>query len=344
MVPSPSADPNQVATSIVTWSGFVLAGFSFLLTVFTAFVLLAGLFGLRELRNIRKAGQEVGEETKKILNDANTFLLRLQNEVASIDGRMNSLVEVSYLFNQGELAYRAGEYLRAVDYLGRAILLDPKNARVLYRLGRAMTNAGDDAAAPERFKEMKLLGEHSGDPERGLAWVYRYTNPGQALRHAEKASSVDPVNHQNWNCLGILQRDDGDILTSLKSHERAADLEPKSVVTPFFLSLLRARQGSEERARSDCSAAVYQLRAQEQRSPVKSIWADLILWADRVLAGDYDGADRLSVSLAASCTSRRRAREVGGHMDFLLRSLHRESFLTRYLGPVEQRWPPQPGE
>jgi tetratricopeptide (TPR) repeat protein len=344
MSPSPSVNPGEVASSIVTWSGFVLAGFSFLLTVFTAFLLLAGLFGLREIRNIRRAGQEAGEEAKAILKEANEFLLQLRTEVAGIDGRMNSLVEVSYLFNQGELAYRAGEYPRAVGHLGRAVVLDPKNARVLYRLGRALTNAGDDVAAPERFREMKALGEHSGDPERGLAWVYRYSNPVQAVRFAEEAVAVDSRNHQNWNCLGILQRDAGEIAASLRSHERAADLVPHSVVTPFYLSLLRARQGAGDRARSDCSAAVYRLNEQEQRSPVKSIWSDLILWADRVFAGDYDAADELSVALAASCTSRRRAREVGGHMDFLLRSLRRESHLQRYLEPIEQRWPPQPGE
>jgi tetratricopeptide (TPR) repeat protein len=93
----------------------------------------------------------------------------LRNEIAGIDGRMNSLVEVSYLFNHGELAYRAGEYLKAVDFLGRAVVLDPRNPRILYRLGRALTNAGDHVAAPDRFKEMKALGGSSGEPERGLS-------------------------------------------------------------------------------------------------------------------------------------------------------------------------------
>src|SRR5689334_21649886 len=105
MSPSPTADPSQVANSVVTWSGLVLTGFSFLLTVFTAILLLAGLFGLREIRNIRRAGQEVGDEANKILKEANALLAQLRDEIDGIDGRMNSMVEVSYLFNQGELAY-----------------------------------------------------------------------------------------------------------------------------------------------------------------------------------------------------------------------------------------------
>jgi tetratricopeptide (TPR) repeat protein len=344
MTPSPAVDPSQVATSIVTWSGFVLAGFSFLLTVFTAFLLLAGLFGLREIRNIRRAGQEASDQTRKVVTDANSLLVQLREEVAAIDGRMNSLVEVSYLFNQGEMAYRGGNYPKAVDFLERAVMLDSRNPRVLYRLGRALTNAGHDLAASERFKEMQGLGSSTGDWERGLAWVYRYSDPEQALRYANEATSADSANHRNWNCLGIIQRDAGNIVGSARSHEKAGKLEPNAVVTPFYLSLLRARQGAEERARKDCGAAIYRLGEQEHLSPVKSIWSDLILWAGCIFAGEYDRADGLSASLAATCTSRRRAREVGGHVDFLLRSLKRESLLSRYLAPIEREWPPQLGE
>ncbi len=344
MSPSPAADPGQVANSVVQWSGFVLAGFSFLLTVFTAFLLLAGVFGLREIRNIRRKGEEVSEQAKDLLGEATALLAQLQAEVAGIDRRMNSLVEVSYLFNQGELAYRAGEYLRAVDFLGRAATLDPRNPRVLYRLGRALTNLGDETAAPERFIEMQALATNTGDPERGLALVYRYSNPGQALRYAQEAIEAAPENHQNLNCLGLILRDSGDITGAMRMHERAAELDPNSAVTPFYLSLLRAHQGQTERARRDCQAAVYLLQRQEQRSPVKSLWADLIRWSDHIFAGDYDGADAFADALMDSCTSRRRAREIGGHMDFLLRALNRETLRSRYLRRLELRWPPQAGE
>src|SRR3954470_9634595 len=116
MAPSPATDPGQVAGSIVTWSGFVLAGFSFLLTVFTAFLLLAGVLGLREIRNIRRAGEDVGERAKAILPAANGLLAAWKKETAGSDERMNSMVEVSYLFNHGDLAYRDGEYAKAVEF------------------------------------------------------------------------------------------------------------------------------------------------------------------------------------------------------------------------------------
>jgi tetratricopeptide (TPR) repeat protein len=343
MAPSPPVDPGQVASSIVTWSGFVLAGFSFLLTVFTAFLLLAGVLGLREIRNIRKAGEDVSERAKTILSDANDLLGTLKKEIDGIDERMNSMVEVSYLFNHGELAYRDGEYAKAVEFLGRAATLDPKNARVLYRLGRSLTNLGDEIAAPQRFKEMQELDDRSGDAERGLALVYRYSDPGQALRYAQRAIDLAGT-HQNYNCLGLLLRDSGDIAGASRAHEKAAKLDDRSAVTPFFLALLRAHQGATQRAVEECRTAVYRVDRQQHLTPVKSLWAELIRWADQILAGDYTAADQRTGVLADICTSRRRAREIGGHMDFLLRSLKREAMLDRYLGPVELRWPPQHGE
>ncbi|GLY04333.1 hypothetical protein Acsp01_47120 [Actinoplanes sp. NBRC 101535] len=337
-------DPSQIADTIITWSGFILAGFSFLITVITAILVLAGVFGLREIRGIRRSGEKVSQEVVTILTDATTLLARLQDEVAGIDQRMNALVEVSYLFNQGEVAYRDGEYAKAIGYLGQAANLDPRNARVLYRLGRSLTNMGDEVAAAQRFREMQDLGARTGDAERGLALVHRYSDPGGALRYAQKAVEVAPDNHSNHNCLGLILRDGGDIDGAFAAHETAATLSSESAVTPFYLALLRARRRATQRAVDESRTAVDRVGKQRQLSPVKSMWAELILWAHRVLVADYDTADGHAATLAQICTSRRRAREIGGHMDFLLRALERESMLDRYLRPIEQHWPPRPGE
>jgi Flp pilus assembly protein TadD len=341
---SPAADPGQVASSIVSWSGFVLAGFSLLLTVITAILVLAGIFGLREIRNIRKAGEDVSGRADAVIVEANSLLAELRKEVDGIDGRMNSMVEVSYLFNQGEQAYRAGEYAKAVGFLGRAATLDPRNARVLYRLGRSLTNLGDETSAPQRFKEMQDLNTSTGDAERGLALVYRYSDPGRALRYAQEAVAVNPTNHSNYNCLGLLLRDSGDITGASEAHEKATNLSGDSAVTPFYLALLRAHQRATQRAVAESRTAVYRVEHQQQLGPVKTLWAELIRWSDHILAGAYDVADEPARELADICSSRRRAREIGGHMDFLLRALGRETLMDRYLGPIERKWPPQQGE
>ena len=166
MPSTPPADPGEVADLIVTWSGLILAGFTLLFSLFTAILVIAGIFGLREIKNIT----EVSHAADAHLIQAKELLRQLRKEVDGIGERMNSLVEVSYLFNQGNLAYREGEYERS-SWVSAA--LDPRNAQVLYRLGRAFTNVGDEVAAPLRFKEMQDMGDRTGDAERGLAMAYR---------------------------------------------------------------------------------------------------------------------------------------------------------------------------
>jgi tetratricopeptide (TPR) repeat protein len=339
MSPTPPAEPNEVADLVVTWSGYVLAGFTLLVTLFTAIVVIAGIFGLREIKNIT----EVSKKADEHLGEARMLLQQLRNEVEGIGGRMNSLVEVSYLFNQGELAYREGEYEKAVEFLGRAAALDPRNVQVLYRLGRAFTNVGDDVAAPLRFKEMLELGVKTGDAERGLALVYRYTDSAQALRYARQGTRVAAGNARNWNCLGLILRDQGELAEARAAHERAAEIDDQSATTPFYLALLAAGRNAEH-AVTQCHVAVYRLDQQERRGQMKMVWGHLIRWADHVLAGRYVQADESIPALTENCRSRRRVREVCGHMDFLLRALRREEFRDRYLRPVESRWPPPASE
>ena len=50
---------------------------------------------------------------------------RLQAQISDLDQRVSTIVEVSYLFNEGEAAYRAGQYEKAVEFLQRAYELDP---------------------------------------------------------------------------------------------------------------------------------------------------------------------------------------------------------------------------
>jgi hypothetical protein len=57
-----------------------------------------------------------------------------------------------------------------------------------------------------------------------------------------------------------------------------------------------------------------------------------------VLRGAYTEADVYAVILRDTCPSTRRAKEICDHMDFLLRSLDREAYRDRYVGPVEQHW------
>ncbi|SDY68242.1 Tetratricopeptide repeat-containing protein [Micromonospora pattaloongensis] len=262
----------------------------------------------------------------------------MQSRLSDFDQRLTTQVEVSYLFNQGEAAYREGNYATSVEYLRRAIELDPKNPRVRYRLGRSLTNLGEDAAAAEELKTALEyhLPTHAG--ERALALLHRYSDPDLALAHARRAIQHNPAEAGTWNCLGLILRDNGDFAGAREAHQQANQLDGEQVVTPFYLALLAAQAQALPHARDRSAEAIKRLETGHGRASIKPMWAALIRWADLLMRGSYAEADRFADILYETCPSTRRAREICDHMDFLLRSLGREEHRERYVARIEEHW------
>ena len=263
---------------------------------------------------------------------------RLQTQISDLDHRVSTIVEVSYLFNEGEQAYRAGQYEKAIEYLRRAVELDPKNARVRYRLGRSLTNLGRDAEAAQELTIAIERGLSLDRGERALAYLYRYSDPATAQMHADRATVAGPDHASNWNCLGLLRRDSGDFAGSRDAHLRAYELDPTVITTSFYLALLAANMQAFPQARERSTEAMRLLEDGERRAKIKNMWAAVIRWADLVLRGSYDEADRYAAELTETCPSARRAQEICDHMEFLLRSLGREQYRERYVGGMERHW------
>ena len=263
---------------------------------------------------------------------------RLQGQISDLDQRVSTIVEVSYLFNEGEAAYRAGQYEKAIEFLRRALELDPKNARVRYRLGRSLTNLGRDAEAAQALTTAIAGGLALDRGERALAYLYRYADPAKAAVHADRATVAGPDFAPNWNCLGLLRRDTGDFAGSREAHLHAYNLDPNLITTPFYLALLFAQMQAFPQARERSTEAMRLLEEGERRAKIKNIWAAVIRWSDLVLRGSYDDADRYATELDDTCPSARRAQEIVDHMDFLLRSLGREQYRERYVGGIERHW------
>ncbi|HEU4346630.1 MAG TPA: tetratricopeptide repeat protein [Actinoplanes sp.] len=263
---------------------------------------------------------------------------RLQAQISDLDQRVSTIVEVSYLFNEGEAAYRAGQYEKAVEFLQRAVELDPKNARVRYRLGRSLTNLGREA---EAGRELTVAVDH-GLPldrgERALAYLWRYADPDRARAHADRAAAAGPDQALNWNCVGLLRRDNEDVDGAREAHLKAYELDPMLITTPFYLALLAANMRAFPQARERSAEAMRLMEAGERRAKIKNIWASVIRWSDLVLRGAYDDADRYASELDATCPSARRARELLDHMEFLLRAVGREDYRERYASGLERHW------
>ncbi|MDG4764031.1 tetratricopeptide repeat protein [Solwaraspora sp. WMMD406] len=262
----------------------------------------------------------------------------MQSRLSDFDQRLTTQVEVSYLFNQGEAAYWEGYYEKAVEFLRRAVELDPRNPRVRYRLGRSLTNLGEDAAAEQELTTAMAYKLPADGAERALALLHRYAQPDRALSYARLATKHGPHDAQNWNCLGLLLRDNGDFAAARDAHQQANRLDHDLVSTPFFLALLAAQAQALPHARDRSAEAINRLDSSERRAKIKPMWAALIRWTDEVLRGNYAEADHHAAVLYQTCQSARRARELCDHMDFLLRALAREEQRERYLGSIERTW------
>ncbi|WFE23685.1 tetratricopeptide repeat protein [Solwaraspora sp. WMMD937] len=262
----------------------------------------------------------------------------MRSRLSDFDHRLTTQVEVSYLFNQGEAAYWEGYYEKAVECLRRAVELDPRNPRVRYRLGRSLTNLGEDAAAEQELTTAMSHRLPADAADRALALLHRYARPDRALAYARNSTKHGPHDAQNWNCLGLLLRDNGDFTAARDAHQQANRLDQELVSTPFFLALLAAHGQALPHARDRSAEAISRLDSSERRAKIKPMWASLIRWTDEVLRGNYAEADLHAAVLYQTCQSSRRAREICDHMDFLLRSLAREEHRDRYLGAIERTW------
>ncbi|MEV1286888.1 tetratricopeptide repeat protein [Micromonospora sp. NPDC049679] len=262
----------------------------------------------------------------------------MQSRLSDFDQRLTTQVEVSYLFNQGEAAYREGHYETSVEFLRRAIELDPRNPRVRYRLGRSLTNLGEENAAGEELETALTYKLPTDAGERALALLHRYSDPDRALTHARHAIQYGPGSAGNWNCLGLILRDNGDFVGARDAHQQANQLDGEQVVTPFYLALLAAQAQALPHARDRSAEAIRRLDSGQGRASIKPMWAALIRWADLLMRGSYAEADTFAEILYETCPSTRRAREICDHMDFLLRSLGREEYRERYVARIEQHW------
>ncbi|MDR7321259.1 MULTISPECIES: tetratricopeptide repeat protein [Catenuloplanes] len=287
----------------------------------------------RSVEHITDALQKVEEQAARVAE----MEARLQDSLADFDGRLSRQVEVNYLFARGEDSYNRSRYTRAIEFWKRAAEVDPQNGRVRYRMGRALTNIGDDKRALAHLEAAIERGIPEDLGERGLALFYRYSKPERAFRHALRATEINGESSEHWDLLGLLYRDSGDFVRSREAHGKAEAVGDEPVVPPFFLALLEAQANAIQRARGCSERAVQRLDRSDDGAPVRFLWASTIRWADAVLRADYDRADRHAAELRDSGITARRAHEVCDHMDFLLRALGREEHRRRYVEPIEQQ-------
>lgn len=333
-----SGDASE--STVIEWSGIIIGSLALLVTVLTLGTAIAALFGFSELRKARERAAATQQQMANRLREIEDLAGRWEAAVQEADTRVEAIVQGAYGFNQGQEAYAEGNYQRAVDCFRRANQLQPRSTAILYKLGRSYTNLGDLKNAEETFNTALAIESSCAEAHRGLAIAYRYDDLPRALKSARSAVEADPEDLKNWNCLGLLLRDDGANAESIVAHQHAYLLDDSQRITAFYLALLHGDTKRLAQAGDYIHQATVNLDLDEHYGRIKPLWAAVLRWAQYVFDRDDSKADEWARRAAVACHSVRRVHEVRGHMLFLLTAFGRTSLIDHL--PDVLRTPPVP--
>jgi tetratricopeptide (TPR) repeat protein len=346
---APPQAPAQVSnstngTTIIEWSGFVIASFTLLITILTLGTAVAALYGFSELRRARDRATTAQKQMANRLTEIEDLADRWEKAVQDADTRVETIVQSAYGFNQGQEAYADGNYQRAVDCFRRANQLQSRSTAILYKLGRSYTNIGELERAESAFNAALEIEPSCAEAYRGIAIAYRYDDLPKALINAQAAVEADPEDLKNWNCLGLLLRDDGKNAEAITAHQHAYRLDETQRITAFYLALLYADTKRTASTGEFIHQATANLELDQHYGRIKPLWAAVLNWAHAVFDSNDEAAADWARKAAAGCQSGRRIHEVRGHMLFLLTALGRAGLIEQL--PETLRSPvthPRPG-
>lgn len=328
------------SSTIIEWSGVMIASLTLLVTVLTLGTAVAALFGFSELRRARDRAAATQKQMEDSLSEIEDLKGRWDSAVQEADTRVEAIVQSAYGFNQGQEAYAEGNYQRAADYFRRAHQLQPRSTAILYKLGRSYTNTGDVEKAESAFHTMLKIEPANAEAYRGLAIAHRYDDPAKALTNARSAVDADPEDLKNWNCLGLMLRDDGKNAEAIEAHRRGYRLDEAQRITSFYLALLYAETKRTAYAGDFIHQATANLELDQHYGRIKPLWAAVLNWAHAIFNSDEVAAADWANKAAAACQSSQRIHEVRGHMLFLLTALGRAGLIAQLPDKLRSPVPP----
>lgn len=129
--------------------------------------------------------------------------------------------------DRAELLSDQGDLAQALSSYERAVALDPKNAKALNGQGHLLARAGDHEHAVKAFRQATKR-----DPKMATAWynlgtsLHALKRKKQARTALLKAVEVNPEFTQALNTLGVLARLDNDDQAALAFFRRATAVDP----------------------------------------------------------------------------------------------------------------------
>lgn len=271
-----------------------------------------GFLGWRNLAQLREASDAMRTEAAL----ARQLREDLEARLGGVEAEFASLVQVAYLFNEGQRAYIANEYERSSAYLEEALAIQPANPDIRVKLARVYVNQGHNTVAESMLDSVvaSTTGD-TGGAWRALATAYRYDDPARSIDCVKKALAQNNSSPESWNYLGLLLRDSGRLDECRAAHEKALTLEHLDPVTLYFLSLVQF--GLKEPGAQATSETAHR-RAEHALSTrrIKPMWAATIESSFHYNKGDTMGCAAAVTRLHDMATSPRNRQAVIQHLLF----------------------------
>jgi tetratricopeptide (TPR) repeat protein len=126
-------------------------------------------------------------------------------------------------FEKGKTSFVSGDYKNAIDYLTKAIELDPKSSRAYYYRGIAYGKLGNDQ---------------------------------QAIKDFDKAIELNPKYSMAYNGRGIAYGNLGDYKQAIEDYNKAIELNPKYAHAYYDRGLAYDKLGNYKQAIEDYGKAI----------------------------------------------------------------------------------------
>lgn len=315
--PLPGGTPANSPPSIHDVADLALQVSIGIVTVVTLFIGAIAIFGIREAKDVRKLSKQLKAELK----ESRRTKTALESRLKGLEAEFETFVLAAHLFHEGETAYLAADYDRAISYYEEVLTLQPDNGKVHIRLARALTNKGFYSRAERSLRIALQRDDKNSDALRALATIKRYVDLNEAIDLTEKALLCDDSSADNWNYLGLLLRDARRYEESFNAHNEALRIVPTDGITCFFKALSTLHLGHTEEANHLFYEAHLRSESLQKTNRVKPIWAMVIEWAylhnldNRV---SEEEAVTLARRLAEKCKEKRNRQAVLSHMLFYL--------------------------
>lgn len=273
----------------------------------------AGLLGFRRLENAASELREARDRFARDIEARSLELDQLRDELRQVAAeqreRSGKASLAMSLLPVGERQYRAQDFTGALDTYRRALLLDPENPVVHYRLGYVYTQSGELDMAKKHLEHSLHLDNEFAPSRAALGYVYRRQGDkmppslerdkvyNEAERNFLQALDLSPKlvdddGESWWGSLGGLYRRRGQVEQAIHAYERCAEVTPQSSYPFSNLALLYAVTHNQKHM-IETYRRVEQLARSEVQAEVDNYWAHADLITARLALGKVAEAEEV---------------------------------------------------